>query len=138
VFLSVIHHRQNHLESNSAVFRYILFTHEAGFPRDGIVKFHTPHVYVDNNPHPTVVSIHQLRFSINVWVGILCGQFFGLVVSPITLTDAVDFFLVKDLPVLVEHVPLHQLQHTWFKYYGTPPHFLRNVRQHLNHTFGKQ
>jgi hypothetical protein len=46
-------------------------------------------------------------------------------------------FLVNDLPVLFEHVPLHQ-QHMWFMHDGTPPHYLRVVRQHLNRTFGEQ
>jgi hypothetical protein len=46
--------------------------------------------------------------------------------------------LVNDLPVLLEHVPLHQLQYLWFKHDGAPSHFLRTVRQHLNQTFGEQ
>jgi hypothetical protein len=48
-------------------------------------------------------------------------------------------FLVNDLPVLLEHVPLHQRrQHMWFKHDGAPPHFLRIARQDLNQTFGGQ
>jgi hypothetical protein len=47
-------------------------------------------------------------------------------------------FLVNDLPVLLEHVPLHQRQHTWFMRDEAPPHFLRTLRQHLNQNFGEQ
>jgi hypothetical protein len=117
----------------------ILFTGEAGFTREGIVNFHNIHVWVDDNPHTTVASIHQHRFSISFLVGIVSGQLLGPVVLPNRLTGAVYHrFLVKDLPVLLEHVPLHQRQHMWFMHDGAPTHFLRVVRQHLNKTFGEQ
>jgi hypothetical protein len=46
---------------------------------------------------------------------------------------------VNDLPVLLEHVPLHhQQQHMWFMHDGAPTHFLRIVRHHLNQTIGEQ
>jgi hypothetical protein len=55
------------------------------------------------------------------------------------LTGAVCHrFLVNDLPVLLEHVPLQTRQHMWFMHDGAPPHCLRFVRQHLNQTFGDQ
>jgi hypothetical protein len=77
----------------------ILFTDEAGFTRDSIEKFHNTHVRVDDSPYTTVASKHQHRFSINVWVGILGQQ----------LLDAVyHLYLTIDLPVLFEHVPIHQ------------------------------
>jgi hypothetical protein len=68
-------------------------------------------------------------------VGILGDQPLGPVVLPNRLTCAVyQRFLVNDLPVLLEHVPLHQRQHTWFMHVGAAPRFLRIVRQHLNQT----
>jgi hypothetical protein len=116
----------------------ILFTDDAGFTRDVIVNFHNTHVWMDDYPHTTVASRHQHRFSINVWVGIVGDQILGPVVLPNRLTGAVcRRFLVNDLPVLLEHVPLHQRQHMWFMHDGTPPHFLRIFRQHLNQTFGE-
>jgi hypothetical protein len=45
---------------------------------------------------------------------------------------------VNDLSALLEHVPLHQRQHTWFMRDGASPHFLCIVRQRLNQTFGEQ
>jgi hypothetical protein len=72
-------------------------------------------------------------------VGILGLHLLGPVVLPNRLTGAVyHLLLVNDLPVLLEHVPLHQRQHTGFMHYGAPPHFLRIVGQHLNQTFGEQ
>jgi hypothetical protein len=49
----------------------IMFTDVAGFTRDGIGNFRNTHVWMDDNPHTTVASRHQHRFSINVWVRIL-------------------------------------------------------------------
>jgi hypothetical protein len=46
-------------------------------------------------------------------------------------------FLANGLSVLLEHVPLHK-QYIRFMHDGTPPHFLRIVRHHLNQTFGDQ
>jgi hypothetical protein len=48
------------------------------------------------------------------------------------------FFMLNDLPVVLEHVPLHQQKHMWFIHDWAPRHFLRLVRQHLNQTFGEQ
>jgi hypothetical protein len=71
--------------------------------------------------------------------GILSDQLSGLAVLPSRLTGAVcHCFLVNGLPVLLEHVPLHQRQHMWSMHDGAPPHCLRTVRQHLNQTFGEQ
>jgi hypothetical protein len=46
--------------------------------------------------------------------------------------------MVNDLPVLLEHMPLHRRQNTLSMHDGTPPHLLRIVRQHLNQTFDEQ
>jgi hypothetical protein len=75
-----------------------------------------------------------LRYErVSFWVGILGDQLLGPVVVPNRLTGAVyHSFLVDDLPVHLEHVPLHQRQHMWFMLDGAPPHFLRIVRPHLN------
>jgi hypothetical protein len=61
-------------------------------------------------------------------VGILGDQLLGPDVLPNRLTGAMYHrFWVNDLPVLLEHVPLHQRQHTWFMYDGAAPHFLRTI-----------
>jgi hypothetical protein len=74
-----------------------------------------------------------------VWVGILGDQHLGPDVLPNRITGAVyDSFLVNDLPILLEHVPLHQQQHMSFMRDGAPPYFLRIIRQHLNQIFGER
>jgi hypothetical protein len=111
----------------------ILFTDEAGFTRDGIVNFHNTHVWVDDNPHTTVASRRQHRFSINVWEGIIGDELPGPVVLANRLTGAIYHgFMVNGLPVLLEHVPLHHRQDMWLMHDGVPPHFLRIVRHRLS------
>jgi hypothetical protein len=73
-----------------------------------------------------------------VWVDTSGDQLLRPVVFPNVLSGAVYCrFLVNDVPVVLEHVPLHQ-QHTWFMHDETQPHFLCIVRQHLIQTSGEE
>jgi hypothetical protein len=58
----------------------VLFIDEARFTMDGIGKFHYTYVWMDDNPHTTMASRHQHRFSNNIWVGISGDQLLGPVV----------------------------------------------------------
>ena len=49
----------------------VLFTHEAGFNRDGIFNFHNYHAWAVVNPNGVKQARHQQSFSFNVWVEIL-------------------------------------------------------------------
>ncbi|KAJ4432842.1 hypothetical protein ANN_21481 [Periplaneta americana] len=49
----------------------VLFTDEAQFTRDGITDFHNQHIWAYENPRATVPSHHQVRFSLNMWAGII-------------------------------------------------------------------
>jgi hypothetical protein len=71
----------------------ILFTDEAGFTRDSVVNFHNTHIWLDDNPHISVASRHQHRFSIKVWVGIVGDRLLGPVVLPNRQTGAVCHLL---------------------------------------------
>jgi hypothetical protein len=64
------------------------------------VNFHNTRVWVDDNPHTTMASRYQRRFSINVYAGILGDQLLGPAVLPNRLTGSVYHrLLVNDLPV---------------------------------------
>jgi len=54
------------LNASRQLHRYILFTDEAQFNRDCVNNTHNSHVCADENPHATVESNLQLRFSVNV------------------------------------------------------------------------
>ena len=57
--------------------RYILFTEEARFNRNGVSNTLNYHVWADENPHSTMESNFQLRFSVNVWCAVLDDQMIG-------------------------------------------------------------
>jgi hypothetical protein len=79
----------------------------------------------------------EFCISLDTRVGNLGDQRLGPAVLPNRPSGAMYHrFLVNDLPVLLEHVPLHQRQHTWFMHDGSPSNFLRIVREYLNQTFG--
>jgi hypothetical protein len=62
--------------------------------------------------------------SVSGW-GILGDQILGPVILLNTLTDEVyHHFLINGVPVLLEHVPLHQHQHMWFMHDGAQTHCL--------------
>jgi hypothetical protein len=45
----------------------VLFMDEATSTRGGIENLHNQHMWADINPHATIQSSHQQRFSINIW-----------------------------------------------------------------------
>jgi len=57
--------------------RYVLFTDEAQFNRDGVNNTHNSRVWADENSHATVESNFQLRFSVNVCCAVLDNQLIG-------------------------------------------------------------
>jgi hypothetical protein len=80
-----------------------------------------------------------LRYGwVSIWTGILSDKIYGLFALPYRLTATMYyrvFIFVKDLPVLLEHVSLHQRQHMRFIHHRAPTNFLRIVRKHPNQTF---
>ena len=62
------------LNGNRQLHRYIMFTDETLFNREGVNNTHNSHVWGDENPHATVESNFQQRFSVNVWCAVLDGQ----------------------------------------------------------------
>jgi hypothetical protein len=44
----------------------VLFTDEAAFTRNGIMNFHSNHLWAEENPHAFVQYRHQQQFTINV------------------------------------------------------------------------
>ena len=65
------------LNGRRQLHRYIMFTDEAQFNRDGVNNTHNSHVWADENPHATVESNFQQRFSVNVWCAVLDDQLIG-------------------------------------------------------------
>jgi hypothetical protein len=43
----------------------------ARFGRGSIINIHNEHQWAEENPHGVTHSMHQQKFSINVWAGIV-------------------------------------------------------------------
>ena len=116
--------------------RYILFTGDAQFNRDGVNNTYNSHVWADENPHATVESNFQLRFIVNVWCAVLYDQLIGPFILEGRLAGEVYLrFLLEELPRLLEDVPLNKRGRMYFQHDGAPPHSSREVRNFLNYRF---
>jgi len=116
--------------------RYILFTDDAQFNRDGINNTYNSHVWADENPHATVESNFQLRFSVNVWCAVLDDKLTGPFILEGRLAgEAYLRFLQEELPRLLEDVPLNKRGRMYFQHDGALPHSSREVRNFLNYRF---
>lgn len=111
----------------------ILFTDESEFTRDGINNFHNQHIWDYENPHATVQSRLQRRFSVNVWAGIVGDHLLGPVFLPPRLNgQAYHHFLVHTLRPMLYNAPIGLRRRMWFMHDGAPPHFAIIVRNLLN------
>ncbi|KAJ4428626.1 hypothetical protein ANN_24671 [Periplaneta americana] len=114
----------------------VLFTDEAQFTRDGITYFHNQHVWAYENPRATVPSHHQVRFSLNMWAGIIGDLLVGPHVLVNRLTgQAYTNFLENTIPRVLEDTPLINRQHIHFLHDGAPAHFSRMARRYLDRRF---
>lgn len=124
------------INNNSRVVSRILFTDEATFTRDGINNTHNCHVWSDENPHATVESNFQHKFSVNVWCGMVDGYLIGPFILENRLTgDNYLNFLQNELHGLLEDVPLNIRMQMHYQHDGAPAHFARQVKEHLDERF---
>jgi len=77
------------INSNPHTIRNILFTDEAHFTRDGINNTNNSHLWDRDNPHGTVESNYQHRFSVNVWRSVIGGQLIGPYIFPQRLSGEI-------------------------------------------------
>ncbi|KAJ4428021.1 hypothetical protein ANN_24035 [Periplaneta americana] len=110
--------------------------YEAQFTRDGITNFHNQHVWAYENPRATVPSHHQVRFSLNMWAGIIGDRLVGPHVLANRLTgQAYTNFLENTIPHVLEDTPLINRQHIHFLHDSAPAHFSRTARRYLDRRF---
>ena len=66
---------------------------------DGINNTRNSHNWAQDNPHGTIETNFQTRFSVNVWCGIIKGMLIGPVIIEHRMTgDSYLHFLQNDLP----------------------------------------
>jgi len=95
------------LRTNRQLLPLILFTDEATFTHHEINNTRNWHRWSHENPHRTVETNFQCRFSINVWCGMINDMFIGTVIldDRMTTQNYLDF-LKNELPKQLEGVPL--------------------------------
>ena len=98
----------------------ILFTDEASFTRDDINNSQNLHTWSHDNPHETIITKFQRRFSVNVWCGLLGNKLFGHFVFDNNLTgNTYEVFLRNELPGVLEDIPLMKSSQMYFQH-GSP------------------
>jgi Helix-turn-helix domain (DUF4817) len=113
--------------------KFILFTDEACFTRDGVFNSRNNHLWCDENPHATFIRAHQRRFSVNVWAGIVGEYVIGPYILPNRLNGENYFiFLNNVLPELLDDLPLNIRRRLWLQHDGAPAHTTREVIALLN------
>jgi len=123
------------LNGSRELHRYILFTDESQFNRDGVNNTHNSHMWADDNPHATVESNFQQRFSVSVWCSVLDDKLIGPFFLESRRTgEAYLRFLQEELPQLLEGVPLNKRGRMYFQHDGAP-HSSLEVRNFLNYRF---
>ena len=120
------------IAEDQQVLSRILWTDEATFHSNGEVNCHNSHYWSKTNPHWMQEVQHQGRWSVNCWAGILGGQIIGpFFFNRLTGANYLQF-LIEELPILLEEVPLEIRRQLLFQHDGCPAHFAVNVRQFLD------
>jgi len=87
--------------------RNISFTDEAHFTHNEVNNARNSNLWNRDNPHGTVESNYQHRFSVKVWCGVTGDQLVGPYIFPHHLAgDICANVLQDDLPALLENVTL--------------------------------
>lgn len=126
---------QRKIRENQVFWKTVLWMDESQFMRDGITNCRNLHKWCPKGENPKLkrASSFQVRFSINVWAGIMDDTLIGPIILPRTL-NAERFLelLSEDLPPLLEDVPLAIRRRMILQMDGCPAHYARTVRNFLN------
>ncbi|KAJ8915731.1 hypothetical protein NQ315_000666, partial [Exocentrus adspersus] len=128
------------LQKMKIFLKFVLFSDECTFHRNGFVNRHNFHYYDTQNPHVVEVNHYQHNnWSLNVWDGIVHNFVIGPHIFEGRVTGQVFLnFLINDFPRLIHHLPDYIKNQMWLQLDGAPPHFSANVRQHLTENFPGQ
>ncbi|XP_046435973.1 uncharacterized protein LOC124187828 [Neodiprion fabricii] len=123
-------------EADPLIVFNILFTDESNFDRDGVFNCHNIHHWAEENPHDIRKSRNQVRWSLNVWGGMIDDELIGFCVLPARLDgETYRQFLEDRIPDLLKVRPLERRAVMLFQHDGAPAHFSARTRQFLNERF---
>jgi len=93
------------------------------FPKDRIFNQHNSHLWSEENPRTVCIRGSQYKFSINIWCGLVGNTLLGPHKLPARLNgQGFLHFIMYNLPVLLENVPLEVQETMWFMLDGAPAH----------------
>lgn len=123
-------------EIDNLFYNKILWTDESKFTNNGVMNKQNNRFWDDTNPHWSRETNFQTVWGINVWCGLIGGILLGPYFYDGTLTGRryLDF-LVNQLPLLLENVPLATRENMYFQQDGAPAHNAIIVKQYLNEIF---
>jgi hypothetical protein len=114
----------------------IIWSDEAKFTNCGIFNRHNEHIWSIENPEVNRQVRPQVKFSINVWAGILGDRILGPFLFEGNLTaEQYLRFLNTEFQNFLMDIPLAHLPHLWFQQDGAPAHNSGIVRQFLEAEF---
>lgn len=115
----------------------ILWTDEALFTRIGIYNSRNEHYWALSNPHVIRNNYHQVRFSVNVWAGIIGNVIVGPIFIEGRLTGTNYLNMLRGvIEDLLDEVPLSYYNNHYYQHDGAPPHYASAVRDFLNNKYG--
>lgn len=127
---------QNQIAENRDFFKFVMFTDECTFHRNGFVNRHNFHFYDMQNLHKMCVNYFQHNWSINVWGGVIHDFVIGPYFFDNRVTGEIFLnFLRNGFPILTQHLPNFIKEAMWLQLDGAPSHFYVNVRQHIAENF---
>lgn len=111
----------------------ILWTDEALFTRVGLYNQHNEHWWSYRNPHMIRETYHQVRFSANVWAGIIGNKILGPYFIDGRLTGGSYLDMLRNVvSEFMDDVPLVNYRDFYYQHDGAPPHYAASVRDYLN------
>lgn len=111
----------------------IIWGDETSFTNKGIFNRRNKHFYATNNPHLIQEVRPQVRFSLNLWCGLIDNKLLGpyFIQGNLNAQKYVD--ILEDM---IDNLPLQFRQNrVWFQQDGAGPHNAAYVRNYLNETF---
>lgn len=125
-------------EEIPSLFSVVLWTDESTFTNNGLFNRWNFRTWASENPRLSFSTRHQVRFSVNVWCGLIGNQLIGPHFFNGGSLNGERYleFLREILPELLEDVPLATRQVMWFQQDGCPAHNAQAVTRFVNGRFG--
>lgn len=101
----------------------VVWTDESIFTNNGVFNRRNKHYYATENRHAVQPVRNQIRFSLNVWCGLIDNKLIGPYFLGGTLNgNSYLEFLQTDFENLLEQLPVQTFANiSWFQHDGAPP-----------------